>query len=109
MYFNFKKEGSRVNQIYNDNGHRDNAACWVLRCKDSSDFEDDIYFRMNTFPAVYCFNDLGDDKSVFQHDAGMCNPAARAKKMRSGKCVCPPPYTGTLCHQCEAGFVEEKE
>ena len=29
--------------------------------------------------------------------------------MKSGKCHCPPPYTGKLCHECEAGFVEQKE
>ena len=65
LLFDFAKEGDRVNQIYKDNGQRDNAACWVLRCKDSSDGEEDIYFKLNTEPSKYCFNDLGDDHSVF--------------------------------------------
>lgn len=86
MLFDFAKDGDRVNEIYKDNGHRDNAACWVLRCKDSRNDEEDIYFRLNTEPAKYCFNDLGDDHSVSQHDAEKCNPAAKAKKMRNGAC-----------------------
>lgn len=38
----------------------------------------------------------------------MCNPAAKAKHHKNGKCSCPPPYTGDLCHQCEKGFMADK-
>jgi len=109
LIFDFEKEGDQVNTVYKDNNEKQQAACWILRCKDSADGDDDIYFKLASEPQTYCFHDLGSGNSVFEHDANRCNPYAKAKQLRNGSCACPPPYTGKLCHQCESGFTPETQ
>ena len=103
LLFDFEKMGDQVNDIFEDNSEKSNAACWNLRCKDSADGEDDIYFKLDVEMQQYCFGGLGRDASVKKHDENRCNPASKAKEVK-GKCICPPPYTGTLCDKCESGF-----
>jgi len=38
-----------------------------------------------------------------------CNPLAKAKRHADNKCLCTPPYTGSLCEDCISGFKAERK
>jgi hypothetical protein len=90
-----------------DNKEREASACWRFACKDSPTGEDDIFFKMATGDQQYCFTGLGGNASVFLSNSVKCNPFAKAKKRKSGGCLCTYPYKGDKCEECESEYTAE--
>jgi hypothetical protein len=90
-----------------DNKEREASACWRFACKDSPTGEDDIFFKMATGDQQYCFTSLGGNASVFLSNSVKCNPFAKAKKRKSGGCLCTYPYKGDKCEECESEYTAE--
>lgn len=42
-------------------------------------------------------------------EAQKCNPLARAKLDKDGKCICTFPYRGNFCEKCDSSYTAWKE
>jgi len=51
----------------------------------------------------YCFK----AQTAYKEGLDTCNPFSEAK-FESGKCVCPWPYSGATCEDCDHGYKPEK-
>ena len=109
LLFVFDKEGDRIREIWKNANKNEDAACYQLNCVKPNEDPSLRGIKMvgsHKANNKYCFTDL--DKSQYetreQQSKNLCNPFSKAKRDQKGDCICPYPYTGPTCFECESGF-----
>ena len=84
----------------------DDEICFKLVCSTKESLSGNELLKPIQLKTNYCVSleAKGDGVETQQFSCSQCNPLA-FPKCDQGRCVCPSPYKGTYCEECEPGHL----